>query len=431
MPSPLLKNKTTPRVVRTLKLIAVILLSTILSSCSEPSKKTIKIGILHSLTGAMAISEKPIIDATKLAIDEINAAGGLLGSQLQAIILDGKSQPNVSAEMAERLITKEQVSTIFGCWTSVCRKAVKVVVERHDHLLFYPAQYEGLEHSENIIYTGSTLNQQITPAVTWAQKKMGNRFYLAASDYIFPRAANNQVKHQLAAIGAELTGEHYLPLGSKKVDVMVSEIMRLQPDVILNTINGDSNHAFLHALYRHKNTVPIISFNLGEAEKQQIGNNLLADHYAASSYFQSLPSAINQKFIRAFKATFGEKRSINAVMETAYLSVHLWAKAANQAGTDNASAIRQAIKGIRLRAPEGNITVSATNNHLWKPLYIGIAQPDGQFKIIWSEQKPIRPLPFPSYRSRVAWKDYLNSLHQQWGGHWFAPINNKDQVPEK
>jgi urea transport system substrate-binding protein len=385
---------------------------------------------LHSLTGTMAISEKSVVDATLLAIDEINASGGLLGRRLEAVVIDGKSDWPSFASGAETLITQKKVSVIFGCWTSASRKMVKPIVEQYDHLLFYPVQYEGLEQSPNIIYTGAAPNQQITPAVKWSKKHLGKRFYLAASDYIFPRAANTLIKKQLMALGAEIVGEYYLPLGSSSVAKMIDDIASSQADVILNTINGDSNLAFFEQLHNKGIEIPVMSFSIAEDELQHLNIETMVGHYSAWNYFQSLDSKVNQRFVANFKKSYGANRTTNASMEAAYSGVHLWAKAVIHAQTDDVSTVRQALKGENYLAPEGKVTISTLNNHLWKPLHIGQVKADGQFKIVWSQTEPIRPLPYPSYRTRQSWQRYLDTLYQNWGNSWAAPVTqaHKDEI---
>ncbi len=399
----------------------------IVSHYEEQSTKQsipIKVGILHSLTGTMAISEKSVVDATQMAIDEINESGGLLGRRIEVVVIDGKSDWPSFASGAETLIKQEKVSVIFGCWTSASRKVVKPVVEAYDHLLFYPVQYEGLEQSPNIIYTGATPNQQISPAVNWSMENLGKRVYLAASDYVFPRAANTLIKKQITALGGEVVGEHYLPLGSQAVAELIDDIADSQADVILNTINGDSNLAFFQQLHSKGIKTPVMSFSIAEDELQQINIEVIVGHYSAWSYFQSLDTPENQRFVANFKKRYGANRTTNASMEAAYLGVHLWAKAVIHANTNDTSTVRQALKGESYLAPEGKVTISAFNNHLWKPLHIGQVQADGQFKIIWSQTETIRPLPYPSYRTRQSWQRYLDSLYQAWGKNWAAPISD-------
>ena len=391
------------------------------SSCFHVTDNhTIKVGILHSLTGTMAISERSVVDATNMAIDEINAQGGVLGRKIEAVIIDGKSDWPTFARGAQSLIETEKVSVIFGCWTSASRKMVKPVVEKFDHLLFYPVQYEGLEDSPNIIYTGAAPNQQITPAVKWGVETHGKRVFLAGSDYVFPRAANMLIKRQLSVLGAELVGEYYLPLGDKNTDAMTDAITKSNADIIFNTINGDSNLSFFAQISSKNIKTPVLSFSIAEDELIHLDMKIMVGHYSAWNYFQSLPTESNLHFVARFKEKYGDKRTTNASMEAGYLGVYLWAKAVEDANSTDPSTIRQWLKGASFDSPGGHVTISTINNHLWKPLYIGKIKEDGQFEIVWSQTKPIRPLPYPSYHSRQYWGDYLDSLYQGWGGKWSA-----------
>ncbi len=392
-----------------------------LAACTPRDNTPIKVGILHSLTGTMANSEKSVVDATLMAIEEINASGGLLGRELEAIVVDGKSDLSSFARGAEKLVRQDHVAVIFGCWTSASRKTVKPVIESYNHLLFYPVRYEGLENSPNIIYTGATPNQQLTPAVKWSVENLGKRTFLVGSDYIFPHAANTIMKKQIYALGAEVVGEHYLPLGSTNVNEIVRAIAASGADVVLNTINGDSNLSLFRELALLETRIPVMSFSISEDELQQFNIDDMVGHYAAWNYFQSIQSAQNQQFVTKFKARYGPERTTNASMEAGYVGVHLWSKAVVQAATIDPSTVRGAIQGQSYDSPEGKVTVSATNNHLWKPLYIGQVQGDAQFKILWGETRPIQPRPFPLYRSKLSWLRYLDELYQGWGKSWAAP----------
>ncbi|OUS30290.1 urea ABC transporter substrate-binding protein [Gammaproteobacteria bacterium 45_16_T64] len=369
----------------------------------------------------MAISEQSVVDATLMAIEELNAQGGVLGNQIEPILIDGKSDWPTFAKGAQALIQDHQVSVIFGCWTSASRKMVKPVVEKLDSLLFYPVQYEGLESSPNIIYTGAAPNQQITPAVKWSVDNIGKRVFLAASDYVFPRAANTLIHKQIHALDAEVVGEYYIPLGHKNVDAMIDAIALSQPDVILNTINGDSNLTFFRELSQRGIETPVMSFSIAEDELQHLDLKTMVGHYSAWNYFQSLNTPENRRFVTRFKQAYGKSRTTNASMEAGYLGVYLWAKAVQQARTTESTSVREALKGATLDSPEGNVFISGINNHLWKPFYIGQIQPNGQFSIIWRQPKPIRPLPFPAYRSVSSWQKYLRTMYQSWDKSWAAP----------
>ena len=384
----------------------------------------IKVGILHSLTGTMAISEKSVVDAELMAIDEINAKGGLLGRKIQPVIVDGASNWPQFAKMAEKLITQDKVSVVFGCWTSASRKTVKPVFEKYGHLLFYPVQYEGLEQSPNIVYLGAAPNQQIIPAVKWSIDHIGKRFFLVGSDYVFPRTANEIIKNQIQSLGGEVVGEEYLLLGSKDVGPMVQKILAAKPDVILNTINGDSNVAFFQALRAADITpdkMPVMSFSIAEDELRSMNAKDLAGNYAAWNYYQSVESDINKGFVERFKKKYGQDRVTDDPMEAAYDAVYLWAQAVTDANSDAVEDVQRTIKKQSYNAPEGTVYIDPENQHTWKIVRIGKIREDGQFDIVWSSDKPIQPIPFPTSKTREEWERFLNDLYTKWNGNWANP----------
>jgi urea transport system substrate-binding protein len=300
------------------RLLACFFIAGALAACLRPAEAPIRVGILHSMTGTLAISARPVVDATLLAIEEINAQGGLLGRRLEPVIADGTSDSGNFAAEAERLITEERVSVVFGCWTSSSRKAAGPVFEKHHHLLFYPVQYEGLEQSPNIVYTGATPNQQVMPAVSYALANFGPRVFLVGSDYVFPRTANEIIRDQVAALGGEVVGELYLSLGGKNVAPMIEAIVEAKPEVILNTINGDSNVAFFRALREAGFTpdrLPVISFSISETELPELGAEAMAGNYAAWNYFQSVDTPENNAFLEKFRARFGADRVVSDPLE--------------------------------------------------------------------------------------------------------------------
>jgi urea transport system substrate-binding protein len=384
----------------------------------------IRIGVLHSLSGTMAISERSLVDAATMAVEEINAAGGVMGRPIEIVIADGQSDPVVFAAEAERLITQEQVVALFGTWTSVSRKAVKDVVEKFDHLLFYPLQYEGLEASDNIVYLGAAPNQQILPAVRWSLTNLGPRFYLVGSDYLFPRAANAIITDQLSRWPAEIVGEDYLLLGSRDVDRVVASIKAAKPDVVLNTINGDTNVAFYQAMLKAGLTagvVPTVSFSIAEEEMRQLPADAMTGHYAAWTYFQSLPGAANQQFVQRFQRRFGSDRVTDDPIESAYVAVRLFADAAAAAESTEPGDVRAAVRERAFDGPGGFVFVDGVNQHAWKTVRIGRIRNDGQFDVVWSSAHPIPPAPFPPLRPPEAWATFLDTLQRGWGGRWENP----------
>lgn len=391
---------------------------------SQNTGGVIKVGVIHSLTGTMAISEQSVVDATLLAIEEINAQGGVLGQQIEPIVVDGQSDWQVFADEAQRLIIEQEVAVIFGCWTSACRKTVRPVFEAQNHLLFYPVQYEGLETSPNIIYTGAAPNQQIIPAVSWSLENLGTRYFLVGSDYVFPRTANAIIRDQITAARGDVVGEAYILLGSQDVDAVVEQIVATQPDVILNTINGDSNVAFFSALRSagiRSADIPTISFSIAEPELLTLNLEQMAGDYAAWNYFQSLDRPENVQFVQRFQAAYGPDRVVSDPMEAAYLGVYLWAQAVTVAKNADPVAVRQVIGNQSFNSPGGIVTIDPVTQHTWKPVRIGRIGLDGQFEVVWDSQNPIRPLPYPTFRSVAAWNTFLDDLYTGWGNQWQQP----------
>lgn len=390
-----------------------------------PAGDPIRIGVLHSLTGTMSSSESPVVDAVLLAVNELNQSGGVLGRPVEAVVADGRSDSKIFAQEAERLIQQDQVCTVFGCWTSASRKTVVPVFEELDHLLMYPVQYEGIEESPNVIYLGAAPNQQIIPAIKWAYAFQNKRqFFLVGSDYVFPRIAHEIIKDQLKELGAELTGEAFIPLGSPDVKTTVQQIQELKPDVILNSINGDTNIAFFAELRNAGITpenIPTISFSIGEAELQHLNVSAMAGDYAAWNYFQSVPSDENQDFVTAFRSRYGPQRVVTDPMEAAYSGVKLWAKAVADAGTTDTSDIRRSLRNQRMHAPGGDIRIDPATQHTFKTPRIGQVGEDGQFEIIWTASQPQQPIPYPVTRTTEQWRAFLHDLYTGWNNAWAAP----------
>ncbi len=406
----------TPSVKMLVTLTVFVLLAVVTGWAIQNHKpqQPIRIGVLHSLTGTMAVSERPLVDAVQLAVTEINARGGVLGRPLEMVVADGQSDETVFAREAERLITQEKVSVIFGCWTSASRKAVKPVVEEYRHLLFYPVQYEGLEQSPNIIYTGSAPNQQIIPGTHWALDNLGKRVYLLGSDYVFPRTANRIIRDIVRVSGGQVIAERYLPLGSSDMEATMAEIQRLKPDVILNTINGDSNFNFFRALQTtDAKNVPILSFSVSEAELTNHPELSLNAHYAVWSYFQSIATVNNRRFVADYQRLFGAQRVTGDPIEAAYVGVNLWAQAAQDAGSVEPERVNNAVLLQSFDAPSGIISVDRVTRHVWKRVRIGKTEPDGQFMELYASPYPLRPEPFPSYRSYAEWQRVVEAVSEE------------------
>jgi urea transport system substrate-binding protein len=367
---------------------------------AAPAGDTIKVGILHSLSGTMSISEVSVKDATLLAIEEINAAGGIMGKMIEPIIEDGASDWPTFAEKARKLIQQDQVAVVFGCWTSASRKAVLPVFEELNGLLFYPVQYEGLESSPNIFYTGAEPTQQIIPGIEFLINELGSKkIYLLGSDYVFPRTANLIIKAQLEAAGVELAGEEYVPLGGTEFSTIISKIQEAAPDAIFNTLNGDSNVAFFKqfkdAGYTAE-TLPVISVSVAEEEVRGIGAENVAGHYTAWNYYQTTATPENEKFVAAYKAAYGDDRVTADPIEAGYFGVYAWKALVEAAGSTDVAAVTGAADAseIEIAAPGGPIKVDGETQHMYKTVRIGQIGADGLITEVWASEGPVKPDPF-------------------------------------
>lgn len=367
------------------------------ASCVDTSGDTVKIGFLNSLSGTMAISEKTVHDSLQMAADEINAAGGVNGKSLTVITEDGASEPTVFAEKAEKLIKSDCVAAVFGGWTSASRKAMLPVFEGNNSLLFYPVQYEGLESSKNIFYTGATTNQQIVPALDYLKEQGVTSLFLVGSDYVFPRTANKIIKAYAAANGIEIKGEEYTPLGDTEFSTIVNKVQSAGADAVFNTLNGDSNVAFFK---QYKNvglspeTMPVVSVSIAEEEVGGIGLDNVAGQLAAWNYFQTIDTPANKKFVEDFKAKYGQDRVTSDPMEAAYVSLYLWKLMAEKAKAFDTASIQAAADGTTFEAPEGTVVVDGENHHITKTALIGKIGPDGLLYTEWSSPEPIEPDPY-------------------------------------
>ena len=393
---------------------------------SAATKETVKIGVLHSLSGTMAISEVSLKDAVQMAVDEINAKGGVLGKQIEPVIVDPASDWDLFAEKAKELLIDKKVSAVFGCWTSVSRKSVLPVFEQNNGLLFYPVQYEGEECSNSVIYTGATPNQQLIPAAEYLMSEKGGgykKFYLLGTDYVFPRTANKILKAYLLSKGIpkENIIEEYTPFHHQDYQTIISKVKRFAADgkaCILSTINGDSNVPFYKEFANQglsSATCPIMAFSVAEDELRSMDTEFLVGHLAAWNYFQSNDLPENKKFVADFKAFCakkglpgGDKRVTDDPICWAYTGVYLWAKAAEKAGSFDVSKVRNALYGLDFPSPDGLVKMDPRNHHLAKPVVIGEIKPDGQFDIIWKSEGLVDPQPWSPLTSPDKDCDWVN-----------------------
>lgn len=390
------------------KAVALVIAFLFITSV-QAGKDTIKVGILHSLSGTMAISETSLKDVALMTIAEINANGGVLGKQLEPVIVDPASNWPLFAEKARELIQKEKVAVTFGCWTSVSRKSVLPVFEELNGLLFYPVQYEGEESSYNVFYTGAAPNQQAIPAVEYLMSEDGGaakRFVLLGTDYVYPRTTNKILRYFLKSKGVKTADimEMYTPFGHSDYQTIVAKVKKFaagKQTAVISTINGDSNVPFYKELANQgikAEDIPVVAFSVGEEELRGIDTRPLVGHLAAWNYFMSMDTKENKGFIKKWKAYTkkaglpgGKSRVTNDPMEATYIGMHMWAQAVNQAGTTDVDAVRQAIGHQSFMSPSGyEIKMDAKNHHLHKPVVIGEIQANGQFDIVWQTKGPIR-----------------------------------------
>lgn len=378
--------------------VASLLPATLFLSAAAHAQETVKVGVLHSLTGTVAMSEASIVDAELLAIEEINAAGGVLGRKIEAIVEDGASDWPTYAEKARKLLESDKVSVVFGGYTSASRKAILPIFERNKGLLYYPTFYEGLEQSPAIMYTGQEASQQSIAAVNWLMENKGKSVYLIGSDYLWPRTTNRIARAAIGKQGGTVVGEDYFPLGHIEFSSVINKIRAAKPDIILSTVVGGSNVAFhkqLQAAGINSGNQTLLALAISEEEIIGIGAENLVGFLTCMSYFQSLDNPANERFVAAFKERYGQNRVIGDTMATAYTGVYLWKQAVEKAGTFDVPAVIAASADMTFDAPEGEVRVHAENHHLWKRARIGEINAEGQVDVIY-ESDLIEPNPFPS-----------------------------------
>src|SRR6202165_5349606 len=375
---------------------------------AKAADDTIKVGVLHSLSGTMAISETTLKDTILFLIDEQNKKGGVLGKKLEAVVVDPASNWPLFAEKARELITKDKVAVVFGCWTSVSRKSVLPVFKELNNILSYPVQYEGEESERNVFYTGAAPNQQAIPAVDYLMEAEGvKRWVLAGTDYVYPRTTNKILEAFLKSKGvkAEDIKINYTPFGYSDWQTEVAAIKQFasagKKTAVVSTINGDANVPFYKELANagiKASEIPVVAFSVGEEELAGIDTKNLVGHLAAWNYFETVKNPTNEGFIKQWQAFIkNPKRVTNDPMEAHYIGFKMWAQAVRQDGTTDVDAVRQAMYGQKVKAPSGFTAVMNTNHHLSKPVMIGEIRPDGQFSVVWQTKGPIKAEAWSKY----------------------------------
>lgn len=370
----------------------------ILLSSQAQAQDVVKLGLLHSLTGTIAIAEAALVDAEKMAVEEINASGGVLGKKIELVVEDGASDWPTFAEKTRKLLERDKVAAIIGCYTSASRKAVLPALNQLNGLLYYPTYYEGQEEDKHVFYPSQEATQSVIAAIDWMAREKGKSFFLVGSDYIYPRTCNKIAKPTIVKAGGKVLGEEYAPLGHTEFSSIINKIKAAKPDCIYSTVVGGSNVAFykqLRAAGLDGTKQVLLSTVVSENEIEGIGKDNAVGYYACMGYFQSLKNPANERFVKAFKAKFGQERVIGDPMEVAYNCVHLWKMGVEKAKSFDPQKVVAASGGLELDAPEGKVKVHATNHHVWKKVRVGRARADGQFDIVWESPKEIEPNPFP------------------------------------
>jgi len=413
-----MKNKLSAEIVaRSLARFAAGLAFLTLGLAPVHAADTIKVGVLHSLSGTMAISETVLKDVTLMAIDEVNAKGGVLGKKLEAVVVDPASNWPLFAEKARQLISQDKTAVVFGCWTSVSRKSVLPVFEELNSLLFYPVQYEGEELSKNVFYTGAAPNQQAIPAVEYLMSKDGGgakRWVLLGTDYVYPRTTNKILRAFLKSKGVadKDIDEKYTPFGHSDYQTIVADIKKFSAGgktAVVSTINGDSNVPFYKELGNQglkAKDVPVVAFSVGEEELRGVDTKPLVGHLAAWNYFQSIKGPANDEFKKKW-AAYAKKKNIaghkdkpitNDPMEAAYLGFNMWVQAVKKAGSTDTDKVIAAMAGQTFKAPSGILSkMDEKNHHLHKAVFIGEVKADGQFNVVWKTPGPVKAKPWSPY----------------------------------
>ncbi len=414
-------------------LIGISLILNVINIYRVPPQRVVKVGVLHSRTGITSFSEIPMLNATLLAIQEINKNGGVLGRPIEPIVADGKSDPAIFAREAKKLITHDKVAVVFGCQTSATRKTVGPIFEQYNSLLFYPVEYEGLEQSPNMVYTGAVPNQHSLPATIWAMQQFGHKMYLIGSDYVYPRATNTILKDILPRLGAEIVGEEYVPLTAEQMTNSIKKIIAAKPDFIFSTIVGATLIPFFQELKAQMDgkEIPIMSSSVDDSLIRNVGIKNIVGSYNSWNYYQSIQGTINKDFVTNMRNSFGKHQVVTDAMEAAYIGVHLWAEAVKRGRSFAKDAVLKSLKETAYKAPEGFVSVRVSNHHLYKTVRIAKISEAGTGAIIWQSRLPVEPEPYPTnlfiaqqlgkVRSVNDWNNYLKDLYTDWGKQWEAP----------
>ncbi|KJV10456.1 hypothetical protein VZ95_04805 [Elstera litoralis] len=386
--------------------------------------RPIRIGLLIARTGPLAVADRNVEKAQRLALQEINANGGLLNRPVEPIVVDTESDSAVALAGAQRLLEREKVPALFGCATSGCRKSLRPLVEAADSVLVYPYPTEGMEESPNILALGAAPNQQIIPVIKWSMDTFGRRIFFVGSDGVNARVAAQLTRLQITALRGQLVGEEYITPDTQDFSTITARIQAARPDIIFNFGTGTINGPLMVALRGvgiMSNHTPVMSFALAEDDIRAIGPLLMAGDYVVQSYFGSIGTAASQSFKDRLHAAFGPEVPATAAMEAAYIGIHLWARAVQDAQSVAWKDMRPVLGGLSINAPGGVISVDPVTFYTWKTVRIGMIADDGQIEITWESGRPVRPVPFPGLLSAEDWQRSVDLLYEAWGRRWEPP----------
>lgn len=406
----------------------------LLASLLGGGERTVRIGLLHSKTGFLRISEESLLDAEVLAIEEINAAGGVANHRIVWSAPDCQSDPTVFATQARRLIEQEEAVALFGSWSSECRKAILPILDERNSLLFFPGNFEGIEQSKRVVYTGGAANQTVLPAVRWAFDTLkARRFFVVGLDEVWSRCCGEIAKDAIQAAGATTVGEFHSPSLATNIDAIIEAIRQAKPDVVLNFLSGGSNGAFYASIRPAGFTpekLPVIAFGFSEDESRRFHPADVEGQYAAWNYFQSSNRPENRDFVRRFRARFGAERSVGDAMVAAYNGVKFWAQAVREVGTTDVTSVTNILNRQSMDAADGIVTIDTDSQAVWRPFHLGRVRPGGeQFEVVWSILKPIRPVRYVGTRTAEQWQALLDGFKTQWRGRWSAAVKATDAPP--
>jgi urea transport system substrate-binding protein len=406
------------------KLVVVAVLAAFAHRFYERHHQPLEIAIILPLSGQNEAIGAELKDAYRLAVDEINAAGGIKGRRIDAQILDTQSSSPVARAGVERVLEEENVVAFFGCRTSSCRRAVLPAIQAARHLLIFPGDYEGMEFPSHAFYTGSPPNQLIVPALEWAFGAIGHKFFVVGVDDVYPRVAAEVIARELEALNGELVGTSFVPPGTEDMAEAAEAIKRAAPDVVLSLSSGSTTPGLVHAMRAaglSPYKIPTVHMWMGDDDIRDVGAKELAGDYLAGSYFSSLDSDANRQFRHAYRTRYGKNRQFGSPEESAYVSVKMWAAAVERAGSASPRRVVRALRGLHYEAPSGPVHLDRSNHHLWRIIRVGRIDKGGRVALVWESDSPLEPLSYPISGTQEEWDELLLKLNRKWRGDWAAP----------